>query len=57
MLGLILLMANFKSAEPTNTKVRFKQYFSMSYLETNKNKMPICSALLKYGFTKLNLQV
>jgi len=40
-----------------NPKSRFKQYFYISYLKANKNKMAICSALLKYGYINFHLYI
>jgi hypothetical protein len=35
---------------------RFREYFNLNYLERNK-AMPICRALLKYGYSKFSLEI
>lgn len=40
-----------------NAKDRFKKYFSINYLESNKTKMAITNALLLYGYTKFHLYI
>lgn len=38
-----------------NISTRLKQYFNINYLLKNSNKMIICNALLKYGYSKFDL--
>jgi group I intron endonuclease len=38
-----------------NISTRLKQYFNLNYLLKNSNKMIICNALLKYGYSKFEL--
>jgi hypothetical protein len=39
-----------------NLRIRFFEYFNTNYLERNKN-MPICLALLKYGYSNFSLEI
>jgi group I intron endonuclease len=39
-----------------NLERRLKEYFNINYLEFRKN-MPICSALLKYGYSNFQLEI
>lgn len=40
-----------------NLYVRLTKYFSSNYLNSNKNKMAICAAILKYGINNFKLYI
>ena len=39
-----------------NLKKRFREYFNVNHLMRNKS-LYICSALLKYGYSKFSLEI
>ena len=60
--GVIYLFQNKKNnkcyvGSTINFKSRLKNYFDTYYLNKNKDKMPICAALLLHGFDNFSLYV
>jgi group I intron endonuclease len=52
----IFLSGGWKVGSSSSNPRRLKEYFNINYLEFRKN-MPICSALLKYGYSNFQLEI